>query len=118
MGWINLRAGETTTKILGEILIILARFRHLARDLFYLAVISPRAQLELVHLAGISFISVRSLLSRRGLCDILKFDAISPTLGTRGFSRLRREFSVLAEGRHIFGYRPKPLRQDRNRKPR
>ena len=26
----------------------------------------------------------------------------------RGFSRARREFSVLAEGRHIFGRRPKP----------
>ena len=25
------------------------------------------------------------------------------TLGTRGFSRVRREFSLLAEGRHIFG---------------
>ena len=30
------------------------------------------------------------------------------TLGTRGFSRVRREFSVLAEGRHIFGRRPRP----------
>ena len=30
------------------------------------------------------------------------------TLGTRGFSRVQREFSVLAEGRHIFGRRPKP----------
>ena len=30
------------------------------------------------------------------------------TLGTRGFSRVRREFSVLAEGQHIFGRRPKP----------
>ena len=30
------------------------------------------------------------------------------TLGTRGFSRVRREFSVLAKGRHIFGCRPKP----------
>ena len=28
------------------------------------------------------------------------------TLGTRGFSRMQREFSVLAEGRHIFGRRP------------
>ena len=27
------------------------------------------------------------------------------TLGTRGFSRVRREFSVLAEGRHVFGRR-------------
>ena len=30
------------------------------------------------------------------------------TLGTRGFSRMRRKFLVLAEGRHIFGRRPKP----------
>ena len=30
------------------------------------------------------------------------------TLGTRGFSRVRREFSVLAEGQHISGRRPKP----------
>ena len=29
-------------------------------------------------------------------------------LGTRGFSLVRREFSALAEGRHIFGCRPKP----------
>ena len=37
-------------------------------------------------------------------------DACVPhlTLGTRGFSRVRRKFSVLAEGRHIFGRRPKP----------
>ena len=33
---------------------------------------------------------------------------VSATLGTRGFSRVRREFSVLVEGRHIFGRRPKP----------
>ena len=31
-----------------------------------------------------------------------------PWRGTRGFSRVRREFSVLAEGRHNFGRRPKP----------
>ena len=30
------------------------------------------------------------------------------TLGSRGFSRVRQESSVLAEGRHIFGHRPKP----------
>ena len=30
------------------------------------------------------------------------------TLGTRGFSRVRREVSMLAEGRHVFGHRPKP----------
>ena len=29
-------------------------------------------------------------------------------MGARGFSRVRREFSVLAEGGHIFGRRPKP----------
>ena len=28
---------------------------------------------------------------------------VSSTLGTRGFSRVRREVSVLAEGRHFFG---------------
>ena len=33
---------------------------------------------------------------------------IMTTLGTRGFYRLLRKFSVLAEGRHIFGHRPKP----------
>ena len=30
------------------------------------------------------------------------------TLGTRGFSSVQREFSVLAERGHIFGRRPKP----------
>ena len=30
------------------------------------------------------------------------------TLGTTGFSSVRREVSVLAEGRHVFGRRPKP----------
>ena len=39
---------------------------------------------------------------------IFRFHSIYVTLGTRGFSRVRREFSVLAEGRHIFGRRPKP----------
>ena len=35
---------------------------------------------------------------------IVFFSAIvrMTTLGTRGFSRVEREFSVLAEGRHIF----------------
>ena len=33
---------------------------------------------------------------------------VSGTLGTRGFSRVRREFSVLTEGQHILGRRPKP----------
>ena len=32
---------------------------------------------------------------------------MTDALGTRGFSRLRQEFSMLAEGRHIFGHRPK-----------
>ena len=31
------------------------------------------------------------------------------TLGTRGFSRVQREFSVLAERLHIFGPRPNSL---------
>ena len=30
------------------------------------------------------------------------------TLGTKGLSRARQEFSVLVEGLHIFGRRPKP----------
>ena len=33
---------------------------------------------------------------------------VSVTLGTGGFSLVRREFSVWAEGQHIFGRRPKP----------
>ena len=32
--------------------------------------------------------------------EFCQLQALS-TLGTRGFSRVRREFSVLAEGRHI-----------------
>ena len=39
------------------------------------------------------------------------------TLGTRGFSRVRWEFSVLAERRHIFGRRPKPLAAKPREKP-
>ena len=35
-----------------------------------------------------------------------KSSVLFVTLGTRGFSRVQREFSVLAEGRHIFGRRP------------
>ena len=31
---------------------------------------------------------------------------MSDTLGTRGFSRLLQEFSLMAEGRHMFGHRP------------
>ena len=34
---------------------------------------------------------------------ILLSNSENITLGTRGFSRVQREFSVLAEGRHIFG---------------
>ena len=43
-------------------------------------------------------------------CTVLqkKKERMTHTLGTRGFSRVRREFSVLNEGRHIFGRRPKP----------
>ena len=32
----------------------------------------------------------------------LKTHVVNLTLDTRGFSRVQREFSVLAEGRHIF----------------
>ena len=39
------------------------------------------------------------------------------TLGTRGFSRVRREVSVLAEGRHVFGRRPKPRAAKPREKP-
>ena len=46
-----------------------------------------------------------NLMFDRGLSSF----RMANTLGTRGFSRVRREFSVLAEGRHIFGRRPKPL---------
>ena len=45
-----------------------------------------------------------NLMFDRGLSSF----RIANTLGTTGFSRVRREFSVLAEGRHIFGRRPKP----------
>ena len=39
------------------------------------------------------------------------------TLGIRGFFRVRREFSVLAEGRRIFGRRPKPRAAKLREKP-
>ena len=39
-------------------------------------------------------------------CRYWDVDPIYRTLGTRGFSRVRSEFSVLAEGRHIFGTFP------------
>ena len=42
------------------------------------------------------------------LGDFLLESLLCATLGTRGFSRVRRKFSVLAEGRHIFDLRPKP----------
>ena len=41
-------------------------------------------------------------------CQLDSNGSRSVTLDTRGSSRLRREFSVLAEGRHIFGPRSKP----------
>ena len=41
-------------------------------------------------------------------CQLDSNGSQSVTLDTRGSSRLRREFSVLAEGRHIFGLRSKP----------
>ena len=40
--------------------------------------------------------------------EVTTLQRIMTTVGTRGFSRLLRKFSVLAEGRHIFGHRPKP----------
>ena len=40
--------------------------------------------------------------------DNFKGNNVIYALGTRGFSRVRRELSVLAEGRHVFGRRPKP----------
>ena len=49
-------------------------------------------------------------------CYVIARDAFV-TLGTRGFSRLRREISVLAEGRHIFGRRPKPRAAKPREKP-
>ena len=44
-------------------------------------------------------------------------DTLVSTLGTRGFSRVQREFSVLAEGRHVFGRRPKPRAAKPREKP-
>ena len=41
-------------------------------------------------------------------CQLDSNGSQSVTLDNRGSSRLRREFSVLAEGRHIFGPRSKP----------
>ena len=43
------------------------------------------------------------MLSRQ----VLLLCVLRVTRGTRGFSRVRREFSVLAKGRHIFGHRPR-----------
>ena len=40
------------------------------------------------------------------------------TLGTRGCSRVRREFSVLAEGEATSGEARLTIRRDRNWKPR
>ena len=44
-----------------------------------------------------------TVLSRQ----VLLLCVLRVTLGTRGFSRVRREFSVLAKGWHIFGHRPR-----------
>ena len=38
-------------------------------------------------------------------CSAKKFERMTHTLGTRGFSRVRRELSVLAGSQHIFGRR-------------
>ena len=56
------------------------------------------------------FITVEPRFNEPLYSDVLGItnDFLYPTLGTRGFSRVWRKFSVLAEGRHIFGRRPKP----------
>ena len=69
--------------------------RHLARDLFYLAVISPRAQLELVYLADISFISPRSLWHFK-----VRLDLTYPGCH-RFFSRAARIFGVGRRPTHL-----------------
>jgi len=40
---------------------------------------------------------------KKPICFFLGRRAWPSTLSTTGFSRVRREFSVLTEGRHIFG---------------
>ena len=42
-------------------------------------------------------------IGKNGLPKFIKLCMETPTLGTRGFSRVGREVSVLAEGRHVFG---------------
>ena len=49
-----------------------------------------------------------NIISELLQASVSKRGQVQSSLGTRGFSRVRREFSVLAEGRHIFGRRPKP----------
>ena len=44
-------------------------------------------------------------MTQRG--PVVRKEDRESTMGTRGFSRARQEFSVLAEGRHMFGRRPK-----------
>ena len=41
-------------------------------------------------------------------CEIYLQFLAHISLGTSGFPRVRREFSVSAKARHIFGRRPKP----------
>ena len=54
-------------------------------------------------------IVLQTLISRVRAASLFSWSVEeNATLGARGFSRVRREFSVLAEGRHIFGRRPKP----------
>ena len=71
-------------------------------------------------LPGIRFWAITFIPIKRGSClpqvTAIKFlgdlaekifqRQTKATLGTRGFSRVQREFLVLAEGRHIFGRRP------------
>ena len=51
---------------------------------------------------GYNFKGIRLTTTRFIACSCIRYP------GTRGFSHVQREFSVLAEGPHIFGRRSKP----------
>ena len=63
----------------------------------------PRNKFKLIQLTDFTCNKPSPL----GCCCFDSLSRARVTLGTRGFSRVRREFSVLAEGRHVFGHRPK-----------
>ena len=56
-------------------------------------------------------VTLLNLLNLQGFCHPFNFFRVYcltiPWVPTIGFSRVRLEFSLLAEGRHIFGRRPK-----------